>query len=407
MASGNLDGTTRHKRRVARGSSRPRGRAAGGSDGAAGRGVGAAGGGGGAADGGGAGQRTGAVAGEARSRVASGSRTMGGSGGAEGGSSGRQSGGVRTTSGSVGQEAGRGCRDRSRNVRTASRNIGTVRGNVGKAGGGDAGMQAAHNRCEEAKSYEARFEDRASGGGARRKAPNGRCTAKGGAWRECRAEQAGSKCQVAEPCIHNTNKQLIPSIYPAPHPNDEHDVHSTPARPFQALGWQCRPSQYKMRFWVGGAGRDPAAGGTATRLMCRANDAAVWRAAILGRSQQPVTEIFYKKSPVSTGQMCIVVYSSVAADATRRIALLPHHSTLPCDKVRCPTHWLRGLRRVLSGYHAARERVELPRRVFGTARDLQIVCLRRVEVGGREEGDATLHREQDGSEIWWTNSGTA
>ncbi|KAJ7508289.1 hypothetical protein B0H11DRAFT_1901947 [Mycena galericulata] len=35
-----------------------------------------------------------------------------------------------------------------------------------------------------------------------------------------------------------------------------------------------RLSQYKMRFLVGGAGRDPAAGGTATRLMWRANDAA-------------------------------------------------------------------------------------------------------------------------------------
>ncbi|KAJ6622191.1 hypothetical protein B0H10DRAFT_1944796 [Mycena sp. CBHHK59/15] len=40
------------------------------------------------------------------------------------------------------------------------------------------------------------------------------------------------------------------------------------------------------------------------------------------------------------------------------------------------------------------------------ARDLQI-CLRQVEVGGREDGDATLGQEQHGSELWCTNSGTA
>ncbi|KAJ7438803.1 hypothetical protein B0H11DRAFT_1934955 [Mycena galericulata] len=140
-------------------------------------------------------------------------------------------------SGGSGGTRGGGVGTASRNVGTASRNVGTAGGNVEEAGGGDTGTEAACNGCEEdgprnrAESYEAQFEDQARGSGARRKAPNGRCTAKRG--RSANAER--SKCQVAEPCIHNTNKQMIP----APHPNDEREVHSTPAKPFQALGWQC------------------------------------------------------------------------------------------------------------------------------------------------------------------------
>ncbi|KAJ7429032.1 hypothetical protein B0H11DRAFT_1946341 [Mycena galericulata] len=99
--------------------------------------------------------------------------------------------------------------------------------------------------------------------------------------------------------------------------------------------------------------------------------------------------------------MCIVAYSSVAADAWDCAAAAPLHATMSSSapgKAPAPVYVLQ----------RSRERVELlPCGVFETARDLHIACLRQVEVGGPEDGDATLDRVQHGSELWWRNSGTA
>ncbi|KAJ7448060.1 hypothetical protein B0H11DRAFT_2333904 [Mycena galericulata] len=200
------------------------------------------------------------------------------------------------------QAAGRGSRRRGGAVGGSVEAAG--RG-VGEVGGGGGARQKAYGEARGVAARQRAGSGEAAGGSGG--AAGGSVGAAGGAQRGHKhheyewSRQAGQlRAQQAIGWAAGTKEPGRELRAPAPHPNDEREVHRMPAKPFQALGWQCTPGEqhvkpvqndYKMRFLVGGPGRDPAAGGTATRLICRANDAAAWIPAGLGKNQQPVIEI--------------------------------------------------------------------------------------------------------------------
>ncbi|KAJ7513082.1 hypothetical protein B0H11DRAFT_1898321 [Mycena galericulata] len=160
-------------------------------------------------------------------------------------------------------------------------------GSVGAAGGGEAGMQAPRVGWG---GQRAGASGQRAGASGQQTGRSGDASITSGIRWQMRGKKRGHKWsrQAGQLRADSGNQGTRPSYEarpedravvvrgnsPAPHPNDEREVHRTPAKPFQAPGWQCTSSQYQMQFLVGGPGRDPAAGGTATRLMCRANDAA-------------------------------------------------------------------------------------------------------------------------------------